>query len=76
MPVRIDVLLAVREDGSQEGLPVAVLRMVDVLGESRDVHVSEEVLLTLVGDGAVALRQLRRGQTQMPPPWISDSSMR
>lgn len=71
MPSRVDVTLTVREDGSREGLPVAVLTAVDVTGDSRQWHLSPDVLMELVGDLAVANRQLHRGEKEMPAPWRS-----
>lgn len=69
MPVRAEVSLAVREDG-RGGQPVVVLNLVDVMGETRQLHVGEDLAMELMGDLAVAVRQLHRGQHQMPAPWL------
>lgn len=67
MPVAVDVALTVREDGTREGLPVVVLSMTDVIGDTRVVHLNAQVTLSLLADLAAAYRQL----TQQPQetPW-------
>lgn len=69
MPSGIRIALTVRELGGED-LPVAVITFTDVLGDTREMHFSEEVLRDLVVDGAVALRQLGRGYRTMPDPWL------
>lgn len=62
MPAQVLVTLTVREDGSREGIPVIQLNLVDPAGETRAVHITEELGMELVGDLAVAVRQLHRGR--------------
>lgn len=69
MPAKVGVSLTVREDGSRDGLPVVVLTMADVAGDARTVHLSQQVAMELVGDLAVAYRQLAYGRPDMPPGW-------
>lgn len=69
MPTSAEVSLTVREDGSREGLPVIRLSLRDPMGEVRQIDVNEELGMQLVGDLAVAVRQLHYGARQMPSAW-------